>query len=407
VKVNMMRSDRAAAGRRLLESEDGMALIHVGIALLVLMALSSFVLDYGVLWLSRAQAQASADAGALAGATARAFDETTDPPSDDGAAYTSALNSAQANLIFGVAPGVTVTWKCPGFVSGTGCAQVDVTNNALPTFFASIFGVTSQSIQATATAQARPANASDCLRPLAVMDRWLEAQTPPWDPSDTFDRYYLTGKNKGTLLPNPDSYTAPTATDPGTGFTVADNYGQQVTLKSGSSFSGGWFQPVDVPRNGSPDTGAALYRDNLASCSGSAVSIGDYLATETGDMTGPTKKGIGDLISQDSSAVWNVSTQTIDGSCAPTCAPFSPRIIALPVFNPDEFQYDKSNNTWPSCPGGGSCVQVTNIIGFFVDHMDASNNVVGYLIRYPGVLTSKPGGVGGPSSFAQVITLVR
>src|SRR5215475_16007262 len=105
--MTMMRNHRAAAGRRLLESEDGMALIHVGIAMLVLMALSSFVLDYGVTWLSRGQAQASADAGALAGATARAFDETTDPPSADGAVYTSALSSAQANQIFGATPSVS------------------------------------------------------------------------------------------------------------------------------------------------------------------------------------------------------------------------------------------------------------------------------------------------------------
>jgi Flp pilus assembly protein TadG len=402
-----MRSDRSAAGRRLLESEDGMALIHVGIALLVLMALSSFVLDYGVMWLSRAQAQASADAGALAGATARAFDETTDPPSADGAVYSSALNSAQANLVFGAAPAVSVTWDCPGFVTGTGCVRVDVSNTALPTFFANIFGVSSQAIRATATAQARPANASDCLRPLAVMDRWSEAQTAPWDSSDTFDRYYLNGKNKGQLLPNPDSYTAPTKDDPGTGFTVDDNYGQQTTLKSGSSFSGGWFQPVDVPRNGSSASGANLYRDNLASCNGLAISIGDYLPTETGNMVGPTNDGISALIALDPSAQWNVSTKTIDNSCAPACAGFSPRIIALPLFNPDEFQYDTSNTTWTNCPGGGSCIHVTNLIGFFVDHIDGSNNVVGYLIRYPGVLTTKPGGVGGPSSFAQVITLVR
>jgi len=274
-------------------------------------------------------------------------------------------------------------------------------------WFANIFGVTSQAIQATATAQARPANASDCMRPLAVMDRWLEAQTPPWDQGDTFDRYSLNGNNKGQLLPNPDSYTAPTKTDPGTGLTVGDNYGQLFTLKSGSSFSGGWFQPVDVPRNGSSDTGANLYRDNLASCNGSAVSIGDYLPTESGNMVGPTNQGIGALIALDPNAQWNSNTHTIDGGCVPTCASFSPRIIALPLFDPDEFQFDSSHNSWPNCPGGGSCVHVTNIIGFFVDHIDASNNVVGYLIRYPGVLTTKPGGVGGPSSFAQVITLVR
>jgi len=401
------RTDRAAAGRRLRDAEDGMALIHVGIAIVVLMALSSFVLDYGVLWLSRVHAQNSADAGALAGATARAFDETTDPPAADGAAYNSALSAAQSNSVFGAVPAVTVAWTCPGFVIGTGCVRVDVSNTTLPTFFAQIFGVGSQAIQATATAQARPANASDCMRPLAVEDRWAEAQTPPWDLSDTFDRYHMNGNRKGQLIANPDSYTAPTTDDPGTGFTVADNYGQQVTLKSGSNFSGGWFQPVDIPRaDGASDTGGARYRDNLASCSGIAVSIGDYLALETGNMVGPTTQGISALIAQDPDATWDINTQSIDNTCAPACAPFSPRIIALPLFNPDEFQFDTSNTTWPNCPGGGSCVHVTNIIGFFVDHMDG-NNVVGYLIRYPGVLTSKPGGVGGPSSFVQVISLVR
>jgi Flp pilus assembly protein TadG len=393
--------------RRSAASEDGMALIHVGIAILVLMALSSFVLDYGVLWLSRGQAQNAADAGALAGATARAFDEFADPPAAGGPAYNSALSAAQANQVFGATPAATVSWACPPFVTGPGCVQVNVSNAALPTFFAQIFGVTSQAIQATATAQARPANASDCLRPLAVMDRWSETQSPPWDLGDTFDRYYQNGKNKGQVLPNPDSYVAPTKVDPGTGFTVDENYGQQVTLKTGGSLSGGWFQPVDVPRNGSSDTGANLYRDNLASCNGLAVSIGDYLPAETGNMVGPTTQGISALIAQDPNATFNTSTKTIEMSCVPICAPFSPRIIALPLFDPDEFQYDTTNTTWPNCPGGGSCVHVTNLIGFFVQGLDLSNNVVGYLIRYPGVLTSKPGGVGGPSSFAQAITLVR
>ena len=51
-------------------------LIQVAVALLGLIALSAFVFDYGVMWVSRGQAQNSADAGALAGAVALAFDNS-------------------------------------------------------------------------------------------------------------------------------------------------------------------------------------------------------------------------------------------------------------------------------------------------------------------------------------------
>ena len=48
-------------------NERGAVLIQVAIALLALLALSSFVFDYGVMWVSRGQAQNAADAGALVG----------------------------------------------------------------------------------------------------------------------------------------------------------------------------------------------------------------------------------------------------------------------------------------------------------------------------------------------------
>ena len=40
-----------------------------------------FVVDHGVMWIARAQAQNSADAGALAGAVTRGFDDFANPPS--------------------------------------------------------------------------------------------------------------------------------------------------------------------------------------------------------------------------------------------------------------------------------------------------------------------------------------
>ncbi len=52
------------------KSERGAILIMAAVCLFVLVAFSAIVVDYGILWTSRGQAQTSADAGALAGALA-------------------------------------------------------------------------------------------------------------------------------------------------------------------------------------------------------------------------------------------------------------------------------------------------------------------------------------------------
>ena len=48
-------------------SERGTVVIQVAVCLLGLLAFTAFVVDYGVMWASRGQAQTAADAGALAG----------------------------------------------------------------------------------------------------------------------------------------------------------------------------------------------------------------------------------------------------------------------------------------------------------------------------------------------------
>ena len=64
--------------RRHVTSERGAVLVQVAIALVGLMALSAFVIDYGVLWASRRQAQNAADAAAMAGAISMAFVDMND-----------------------------------------------------------------------------------------------------------------------------------------------------------------------------------------------------------------------------------------------------------------------------------------------------------------------------------------
>ena len=121
-------------------SDRGAVLVQVAIAILVLTGLATFVMDYGVLMVSRGQAQNAADAGALSGAIARAFDDTGATP---GVKVTnSARKTAEQNLVWTGEPVADVAFNCPPGV--TGSCQVDsrgarieptMRGVALPLFF--------------------------------------------------------------------------------------------------------------------------------------------------------------------------------------------------------------------------------------------------------------------------------
>lgn len=384
-------------------SESGAILIQVGLLLLVLLAFLGFVIDEGVRWVARRQAQNAADAGALAGAIARAFDETADPPERAGATVASIQAVTAKNAILGdTTQAVRWSWACPPFVdAGARCARVEIYRDGtdgsprLPTFFMQAVGVTDQNTRAVATAQARPANATECLRPFAIPDQWSEVNRPP--SPETFNRYRTSGPGRGTLLPNPDVYRAPSLNDTGTGYTVADNYGEEFVLAfgpGGGEQRRGWYQPVDLPRaDDAPMSGAARLRENIVSCNGLPVERGDYLPTESGAQVGPIRQGIRDLIAQDPSADWDPGSAAVINSCVPGCGAFSPRIITLPMYDVDAFQYSQATNNWRACPTGGSCIKITNFIGFFVDRVEG-NDVIGYLMRAPGSLARNAQEVG-------------
>src|SRR5262245_44667348 len=183
-------------------SEQGAILIQVAICLLALIAFTAFVVDYGVMWTGRSQAQTAADAGALAGAVALAFDS----PTDFAAAKTKARATAVQNKVWGEQPDVQLTDvtfpPCPPGAPGLPdtCVRVDAfrnqsRGNALPIFFGQLVGVSSQGVRATATAQVIAANAVECMKPWAVADKWQEhweggsASAAPWTPQSTFDKY--------------------------------------------------------------------------------------------------------------------------------------------------------------------------------------------------------------------------
>ena len=73
---------------RILRHDRGAITIHVALALMALLMFSSIVVDYGVMWVSRRQAQNAADAAALAGAIALVKDGGSTPNAKVTASFT-------------------------------------------------------------------------------------------------------------------------------------------------------------------------------------------------------------------------------------------------------------------------------------------------------------------------------
>jgi hypothetical protein len=400
--------------------ERGAILIQVAVAIIVLIAFTMFVVDYGILWVSRRQAQNAADAGAMAGAIALAFDDFSDR-SDTGPAKTAAHTLATSNEIWEEPPDVNlatdVTFPaCPDDGSNT-CIRVDVYRNQarlnpLPMWFGQLVGLTDQGVKATAIAQAAAANASDCLKPFAIPDKWLDIhdETPvidveTWTTDDTFDKH---ADRQGTEpLPNPDYYRAPKTNGPddtGTGFTLDPDKGTLLTLKAGGpqdSIAPGFFFPVRLPREDGDSTGGDDYRDNIATCNGVPIEIGQLMENEPGNMIGPTFQGMADLIALDPDATWNETDEVIENSCAQAanpCAPTSPRLVAVPVFDTGVYYDGKIN--------GLVTLRIANILGFFMNSIQG-NQVTGYFTTIPGLTVGTGGTVPTASSFMTSVVLVR
>jgi len=416
---------RTPAGRRRRTGrahERGAVLVQVLIAFIGLTAFSAFVVDYGVLWTARRQAQNAADAAASAAGVSLGFVNAT----NQNLARSAALDAAAANAIWGQAPDITagdVTFPvCPPGAPGAGtnaCVRADVFRNQraggrpLPTIFGNLVGVTSQGVRATATAEVMWGNGTNCVKPFAIPDKWTELhnnQGPPgWDPTDTFERYVQNGRNRGSLLNPADAYTPPSGGaggTNGTGYNVSADYGLQLTLRSTNptgALQPGWYGSVII--NPADGQGASVTEDDIANCDPTVIRPGDVLTVEPGNMRGPIRRGVTDLINLDPNARWNTSLNggrgAIENGCMSSqsnpCA-LSPRVVAIPVFDPDIWDRDPAN-------GRNISLTITRVVGMFIERMQG-NDVVGRLMPYPSPAYSGTGGVPG-AAFVVSVVLVR
>lgn len=407
---------RRVSGRR---GERGAILVQTAIMLVGLTALSAFVVDYGVLWTARRQAQNAADAAAMAAAMSLAFDV----PGDQARARINAGTAVASNPVWGsvvpLSAGDVTFPACPSGSIGSGtCVRVQVqrtaaNNAALPTIFGPLVGVTEQGVRATATAQVLYGDRTDCVKPLALPDRWDEYRNnvgpPTWEMNDTFERYAPNGR----LLSPPVDYYEPPATFPGpngTGFSRDVHYARQFEMHPSPNplvdLAGGErMVPLQIDGAG-PDA----FLNSFLSCSPRVVRPGDRFEVELSNINAEAGEAFTTLINRDPGATWNPSLYGgrggVSGGCmasgacctSGTCTGLSPRIIAVPVYNPD---------LWNQNPPDHATAVVTRVVGFFIERSSPGfNEVIGRLMVYPTVprssMTASP-----TSSFVSSVTLVR
>ena len=404
--------------------ERGAMLVQVAVAMTALCGLSALAVDFGLLMAARSQAQAAADAGALAGATAIGFDDFGGL-NYYGRVIQPAQAVARANLVLNQPPvvgdaDVSVTaMTIPGFPPSPGGGRTRNSvvvsvyrnrehGNPLPTFFGRIVGIDAQGVRAQASATIVPSNASDCVWPLAIPDNWVENNGV-----SSFVRYAATGP-PAPAAPA-DTYAAPTFTPPGT---VSPGSGYQVpvslninlplTLTTVTGFGlpaeHGRFVPVQVPRRD-----GAGFSASLSSCNGTPVAIGDVLPVDpTGGlaMLPSVLNAAAARVSADPNASWNPTTLRVQNSCAydpAPCAPVSPRIVVLPLFDLNRYELTRWNG---GVAGATPQIEIVNLVGFFITQVTGTS-IQGQLTLSPGrVIAGRPM-VGYTSAFLRTAVLTR
>jgi len=417
--VSPRQLHRRTAGAR----ERGAVLIQVALAMTVLGGFCAMSIDYGLLMAARGQVQTAADAGALAGAIALGFDEDFDV----GHVKEIASTVATANLVAqspahvtngDVQPGNFVV---PGFpptparnktvLNGmTVSARRNGRGNALPTFFGHLVGIGNQGVQAKATAVIVPSNASDCVWPLAIPDLWLDNNTVAGSPAPapTFVKYGVTGPP--TLAIPPDTYTPPFTTGSGSGYallpTLPVKFNLPLTLTNLMDLTNpaerGRFVPVQVPRGA-----GGGFASNLASCNNSVVPVtigdDDRLQVEAAGTLATVLAVAAGRVAADPIATWNPTTFQVENSCAVAaapCAPMSPRLVVLPVFDLNRYE----DTRWPA--GATPKIRVVNFVGFFIKQVTGTS-IVGQITLAPGRVVMGRPMVGYRSAFLRTPFLSR
>ena len=347
------------------DKQLGYVVVTVALLLVVFLGFGALAVDVGVLFSARTAAQAAADAGALAGAFTFVTNSSAPQPST---AYDHAMSTALSNDILAqsiTAPEVTVNVDV-----GNRRVTVDI-NRTQGTFLARALGVDSADIGVRAIAEAAPeALASFCAKP------WFIPNTVVADPGQTPCEACTAGE---VLIDGNGDVTA----------FGQSRIGQPLTIKPGnpqSALGPGQFYAIRM----GDSTGGDDYRDNISTCSPEVLTCQAVYGAEPGNMIGPTKQGVNELIGSPPDVYYDVGEYLTSSGMSNT----SRSLIVAPIWDvcllPGFCPADK-------LPDGGANVQIP-VKGFALIFIDGvqSNDVVAHLVGISGC------GSGGPPLGSEV-----
>lgn len=402
-----------------IRNRRGTVLALVAVSLAVLLGGLALAVDVSMLYKTRADAQRAADAAALAGASAyREYMQPIDARDD---ARQRAREFAAQNYVGNKmidTTGETVTTSGTKMTSVSSEAAVEVMPDdykvrvwvrrvGTGTFFGRIFGIGSAPVQARATARAVNASGAKCVKPFAIADAWQDAEADAnanrfWDDGEEWEYNPVTDYYK-PYQGDPVKYGNGHETGYGSEFrnqpysTYTKDFGRQIvikpqdpqedhSIKPGNFYA--WNMPDDSTMNadcgvgGESSGGAAEYSKNICTCNNSTVTLGTEYETQQGNMKGPTKQGMEDLIAQDPNATWDPNADggrgAVTGSSYGENWRDSPRVIKVAVYDPAEVH-----------KSGKLSIEFTNIALMFVEGMrqegegpDKTDAVVARFLTY-------------------------
>ena len=121
--------------------------------------------------------------------------------------------------------------------------------------------------------------------------------------------------------------------------------------------------------------GGSVYRDTIVDGSRNSFGIGDAATLEPGNMVGPTRQGVNDLISADPTSRWNAAAglpesnqfHAGDGSWMN-----SPRVVRIPIYDPEV-----------ALKQGRSTMVIASFAGFWIESIGTQGTVIGRFVRLP------------------------
>lgn len=351
--------------RNFAKDERGIAIIWVAISMAVIIGAAVLAIDLSAIQTTRTQLQNAADAACLAAVRELAPIGSSTLAERRQNATQMAITFAAMNRAFidrGVGP-VNITSADVKFPSQLEVTvrthRTKATQDPLRTYFVGVLrpvGGNLADVAADATAIILPAGGTRGFYPWVLPDRFEDVDGDgEWDDPEPFTDLNGNGKWEnpepfddlnGNGLYDEGDYYDPIETGYGTGPPFKhDDTGIELVLKQGdpqSALEAGFFYPTRWPPEDyydgtAPIGGASIYADWIVNKSPYLVQIGDIVRLEKGNMQGPTKKSVRDIIDACPTSFYNEISGQVEGhSHGPEIE--CPRIGAIAFFNPADVQ---------------------------------------------------------------------